>query len=64
MFSPAGSKIKIRPLNVVPDLEVLQWGGREVSRKLLERVVMVLLGAQTVLGASVGAPAEARWNTG
>ena len=58
MFSPAVSKIKIWPLNVVPDLEVLHWGGREV------RVVVVLLRAQTVLGASVGTPAEARWNTG
>lgn len=32
MFSPTGSKIKIQPLNMVPDLGVISLSGRQRSR--------------------------------
>lgn len=41
--------------DVVPELEVFQGGGRNVNRKLWERVVMVVWGSEGVR-ASAGAP--------
>lgn len=47
---------------MVPDFEVLQ-GDRDVSGKLLGRVVMIVLEAPRAFVGSDGAPAKARWNT-
>lgn len=64
MFDPTGSKIQIGPLNVVPDLEVLQRGGRAITRKLPERVVIALIGDSGSVGPSAGAqPRQGSWLT-
>lgn len=44
-FSPTGSKIKIRPLGVIPDPKILSWGAR--------KAMIVSMGASAWVGASL-----------